>query len=508
MLLVVKHGSSGLPPNRVSLYGRAVEVLLDTWNIAGHAPLNPREAVPQLSYVAYRLMCSGKQTVTEKELLGLLAEARENLPSLKWYAKDSPIDFLKRVELRSSLLLEAGHLSEHGRTVPFYQFRHLTFQEYLTAIAVTEGNYDDYQQNDDVIKPLAKNIFSDEWKEIIPMVAVLARKQAEPLMAKLVEKGREIRGKIEKNHRQTVKSALGQNNAVPVARLLQCLVEEAEASPETLAAALELVVYFARGCRDGDSWDALCQGPYGHELYSYAWDLYKPMTWNSETWMLNTCASIAARQKSVSHWMSDVGRSEIKNYLSSQNKDEVGRGLMIYMGLIWNEVFHNGDLAWDKFSIKDVEKHLFHEEVHLNHIATWIYLVMRRDSENLQNYVPSKKTLSQLAKHCISSVQPQVAETAAYALNVNMGINRDYWSPKLNKDQHTAVLKILSSKKAVRDEGARHLKAAAFFIAYHAKGILNDADLLKIADEIKIVDGPVSNREILREIKETLSRGS
>ena len=40
MLLVVKHGAGRLPPDRVSLYDRAVEVLLDTWNIKGHDPLN------------------------------------------------------------------------------------------------------------------------------------------------------------------------------------------------------------------------------------------------------------------------------------------------------------------------------------------------------------------------------------------------------------------------------------------------------------------------------------
>src|SRR6202008_869703 len=56
MLLVVKHGAGRLPPDRVSLYDRAVEVLLDTWNIKGHEPLNPREAGPQLAYIAFEMM--------------------------------------------------------------------------------------------------------------------------------------------------------------------------------------------------------------------------------------------------------------------------------------------------------------------------------------------------------------------------------------------------------------------------------------------------------------------
>src|SRR2546423_2282234 len=82
MLLVVKHGAGRLPPDRVSLYGRAVEVLLDTWNIKGHDPLNVKEAVPQLAFVAFQLMRAGKQSATEKELLTLLTEAREKVPQI------------------------------------------------------------------------------------------------------------------------------------------------------------------------------------------------------------------------------------------------------------------------------------------------------------------------------------------------------------------------------------------------------------------------------------------
>ena len=147
MLLVVKHGAGRLPPDRVSLYNRAAEVLLDTWNIRGHDPLDPKEAAPQLAYIAFELMRARQQTATEKKLLALLEEARENVPHIRRYAKDTPHEFLKRVELRSSRLVEGGHQREPGALkVPFYQFRHHTFQEYLAALAAVEGYYREYQK--------------------------------------------------------------------------------------------------------------------------------------------------------------------------------------------------------------------------------------------------------------------------------------------------------------------------------------------------------------------------
>jgi predicted NACHT family NTPase len=187
MILVVKHGAGRLPPDRVTLYGRAVEVLLDTWNIKGHAPLNSKEAVPQLAYVAFELTRAGKQTATEKELLHLLEYARERVPQIRLYAQDTPSDFLRRVELRSSLLVEGGSVSEGGRTVPFYQFRHLTFQEFLTAVAVVDGHYVEYSTTHSLLTPLQPFLTNPEWKEVIPMAAVLAGKRAEPLLAALVK---------------------------------------------------------------------------------------------------------------------------------------------------------------------------------------------------------------------------------------------------------------------------------------------------------------------------------
>jgi hypothetical protein len=316
MLLVVKHGAGRLPPDRVSLYDRAVEVLLDTWNIQGHDRLNPKEAVSQLAFVAFQLTRAGRQTATENELLALLEEAREHAPQIRRHAQDSPQKFLKRVELRSSLLVEAGRQKEGAGTVPFYQFRHLTFQEYLAAVAAVEGHYLDYDKTHTVLTPLKDHLLAEEWKEIVPMAAVLARKRAEPLISALVQEATLLPDK----------PLATSKIPASISRLVQSLAEEAEATQETLTAALRLIALFARGCQSPEDWPALCRGPYGEELFHQAWVLYPSRRWRNADRFLPTCAHFAKFRRPDRYWAGAAGKSELRRMLESENEEDVDVG--------------------------------------------------------------------------------------------------------------------------------------------------------------------------------------
>ena len=232
----------------------------------------------------------GQQTATERELLQVLEAARDSLPQIRRYASDTPDKFLKRVELRSSLLVEAGHQLEDGRTVPFYQFRHLTFQEHLAAVAAAEGDFIGYKKGDTVLTPLADFVTSEEWKEVVPMAAVLAKKQAEPLMSCLVAKGQKLLELLEAGSLFDGQEAWIRALPAPIARLIQCLVEEADAAPETVSAALQLIAFFAKGCLTPDDWSKLVQGPYGNELLSQAAKIYRGLKWPPASWIRNTYA--------------------------------------------------------------------------------------------------------------------------------------------------------------------------------------------------------------------------
>ena len=79
------------------------------------------------------MMQDGIQQVGHKQLVKWLKQSRKELDAELGYTKLSPEEFIKRIEYRSSLLMQTGHERIDGELQAVYEFRHLTFQEYLTA---------------------------------------------------------------------------------------------------------------------------------------------------------------------------------------------------------------------------------------------------------------------------------------------------------------------------------------------------------------------------------------
>jgi len=476
MLLVVKHGAGRLPPDRVSLYSRAVEVLLDTWNIKGHDALNMKEAIPQLSYIAFELMRSGKQTATERELLEILENARDNVPQIKRYARDTPYEFLKRVELRSSLLLEAGHQVEGGRAVPFYQFRHLTFQEYLAALAIVEGNYDGYDQKFPM-KPITSYLTADEWKEVVPMSAVLAGKQAESILKVLVQRGNVLKKKMDAGQNfRGKKEWLAHPNTLPsvISRLVQSLIEEAHAEQRTLGEALKLVVYFARGCQSAMDWQTLCRGPYAGELLSQAWRLYEPMDYPIDTWLRNSYASFAAYRKSVRHWGSTDGQMELLDLLLSEDDEQKCLGLMTCVGVLWNkrgpDNKHAG-VTTPELEI-EIERLLYDPNPAVSHVALWNWGLNRHSSSQVP--FPKVEILNYLLSGLLKSDGSDASNLYAFCLDTCYEGIRGYWDPALNGDQIETIRNLYE----MGEYGIRNKhKLAALLVAFYSGAVYEDEKL-------------------------------
>jgi hypothetical protein len=139
-MALVKRKVGKLPNRRADLYWSAVEVLLN-WRGEVDAPLDHHEAVPQLEYIAYAMCQMGTQRLREDEILGLLEEMREEYPQIHAIHQRRSHDFLHELERRTAILMESGHVRHRGRPIAVFEFRHLTFQEYLAGLALVDGRH-------------------------------------------------------------------------------------------------------------------------------------------------------------------------------------------------------------------------------------------------------------------------------------------------------------------------------------------------------------------------------
>jgi hypothetical protein len=162
-MALVKRKIGRFPQRRAELYEKAVEVLLN-WRSEVDQPLDRREALPQLEYLAYVMCERGLQQLREDQCLDILSGIREEYPQLHPIKNHSPEDFLKLLERRTGLLIQSGHLRHDGATVPVYEFRHQTFQEYLAGLALVQGHF----PGRDHTRTLAENVaplagLVEEW---------------------------------------------------------------------------------------------------------------------------------------------------------------------------------------------------------------------------------------------------------------------------------------------------------------------------------------------------------
>ncbi len=125
-LALVKRKVGKLPNRRADLYFEAVQVLLN-WRSEVDEPIDRREAIPQLEYVAYEMCRRGVQRLREDEILELLENVRKDYPNIRSLKKHGAEEFLHLLERRTSILVEAGTVRHDGMPVPVFEFRHLTF---------------------------------------------------------------------------------------------------------------------------------------------------------------------------------------------------------------------------------------------------------------------------------------------------------------------------------------------------------------------------------------------
>ncbi|NIE93047.1 NACHT domain-containing protein [Bacillus sp. Ab-1751] len=336
-LLLVKRWVGQLPTRRSVLYGKAIEVLLMTWNVEGHEPLEQEEVIPQLSYVAYSMMLDGVQSISLKRLKELLISARKQMPEILGYTKMSVQEMIDRVESRSSLLVLNGHEIEGGTLYPIYEFQHLTFQEYLASKAIVEGYYLNQSDKDTLWSLLQPHLRDESWKEVIALALVLSGRKVQPVVKEL------LRLIKEESSNRTVKET---NKLTTL--LLQSILDEIQISPDLLQECFEWLC--KRSTRKTELVKNLLHSKYRDLFIKTVTDLYFSSTSNMLS--IGVVLSEITFESISLEFGGELKREGIEralSMLSSEDLKEVNKGLLISMGIFYR---CNPQYSLEKIKIK------------------------------------------------------------------------------------------------------------------------------------------------------------
>ena len=138
MLVLQKFGK--LPINRADLYFNAFQALLN-WRSESGEPLDAREVIPQLEYLAYAMCDHDVQQLRQDEIIDLLQRMRREFPNVYASRNHSPEEFLNIILQSSTIMVKLGDSYQLQKPMPVCGFNHIIYQEYFAARALVYGRF-------------------------------------------------------------------------------------------------------------------------------------------------------------------------------------------------------------------------------------------------------------------------------------------------------------------------------------------------------------------------------
>lgn len=473
-LLLVKRWVGQLPSRRSVLYGKAIEVLLMTWNVEGYKPIDQDEAIPQLAFIAFAMMKEGVQRISSRRLKELLILARKQMPDVLGYARISVSEFVKQVELRSSILIFSGHTLEQGTLYPMYEFQHLTFQEYLTARAIVDGYYPDRKDGDTILSILEPHIDDLNWKEVVPLAAVLAGRKVQPLIQHLIE----LCKKLEKpSHR---------HKFGPVNHLVQCFLDEVQVAPDLLEKGLEWIARRSMGpspfVRD------LYNGKYGDVLSKVVQDAYISFTADL-TELGSSLGTITLEQIEWSNELTQEKIEKIAGLLKSNNLVQKAAGALAIMEIAYSyadgyRAHRTTNAPNEKEMFKELGNAivplLYTEKPQLHLAASWAFAWL--GTRELWSPKNSPDVLSRLLTIWRESAEPDLQFVASWAISDLPIIDRKL-NPFPKPDQE--LIEIVEGWCSKKEQGSYgRTMEASIIIGFYLRKPWTDGELAKLVTEV------------------------
>ena len=502
-LLLVKRWVGQLPTRRSVLYGKAIDVLLMTWNVEGYQPIELDEAIPQLAFIAFVMMKKGVQRISSRTLEGLLLQARKQMPEVLGYARFSVAEFVQRIELRSSLLIQSGFALQKGTLYPTYEYRHLTFQEYLAAKAVVEGYYPGRKESDTIFAVLKPHLNKREWREVVRLAAVLAGRKAEPLvryLVKLCKQGRLANAKLERL--SYLRKSWDQ-----LSLLSDCIVDEVQLAPALLEEALEIIARTSRG----PSFEiaAIAEGKYGKLLRSVVEKAFI----SSETDLpgLGSALAEACLSQDFSldndNKLSDKAKASIREMLRAQNPLTKSTGALVLMEKAFEAAqpsFRNTPPErWLGDEAASIIKMLPAKEPYVAFSACWALAWLGRagflSPENTEAAICLLVVLWRKAN------LPEVQRQAAWAISELPPVSRN---PLLLSTIEPGLEDFLKSQPFPWADhfGQQRMRGAALVLAYYLGAPWSDDELLLRAKKVDSEFFEVKGKSIILRNRHRISR--
>ena len=478
-LLLVNRWVGQIPTRRSVLYGRAIEMLLMTWNVEGYDPIDQEEAIPQLAFVAFTMMNDGVQSISSKRLKEILNLAREQMPEVLSYARLSVPEFIQRVEFRSSLLILSGHEIEQGTLYPMYEFRHLTFQEYLAAKAVVDGYYPDRKDDDTLLTVLKPHLVDVQWKEVIPISAVLAGRKVQPLIRHLIDLCEKSPSSFSRDY----------SEAFSVILLSQCILDEIQIAPDLLEEGLEWIA--RRTIGPTELIPLLYRGRYGKILLKVVEDAYI----GSDTYLSGLGSALADITLEQINW---AGGSQdltpqivekLTSLLADENTIQRAAGALAVM----NIAFYYEKSFDEKSDITyDTQKHLaalgdqlvpmlYSDEPQLHFAACWAFAWLGETGAWSPEHKPD--VLLRLLKIWRASQSPDIHHVASWAISSLPIIDRE---SKPLPEPDTDLIDFIKKQFSLEEDklGVPKKKKAALVTGFYWKAPWTDEELAQLAASI------------------------
>ncbi|MDP6545256.1 MAG: NACHT domain-containing protein [Phycisphaerae bacterium] len=472
-LFVVRRCCGGeLPTRRVELYREAVRVLIRTWNTEGFEPMDLDETLAQLSYVACAMMNEGVQRVGHRRLLKLLQEARAEMEAELQFTRISPVEFVDRIEYRSSLLMQTGHERIDDELQPVYEFRHLTFQEYLAARGLVEEQYPDRDEAQSLTELLEPHFEDERWREVVPLAAVLAGRKAEPLIKRLT-------ALCEERHPKPAYPGEKDLKDQRVVLLRQCLLDEVQVTPPTLRAALRQMARWGSEEFSIGSVLPLRRGKFGDVFQDVAEEMYfgTGSSWDEYSQATKDLALEAVFHDQPRQLSDDVAEM-LERSLRSEDRIQQARAAFVCMWLAYQEREVAGEhrlSLTERFRpLRDaIGRLLSPDDPPLALSAAWA--LCWTGSSRLPNTHPEPNVIRALFRLWREADSSELGRYAAWAFATQLVLSRDTFAAEVWGDCDTCFEQTV-------DEGERN---ASLVLAWYRRHPWSDSELAEKLSEIE-----------------------